>query len=102
MQGPWRVPLVQHAAHGGDGGTPERARLPAPAGAPVGAVCPEASELLVTDRVKWRFRRAAGAGMRARKAVNHWATKGIANHEVQRLRLRKSGSVLARPTRTIL
>lgn len=54
------------------------------------------------DRAKRRFRRAAGAGLRARKAVNHWATKGIANHVVQRLKFRKSGSVLALPTRAIL
>jgi hypothetical protein len=35
---PGRLPLVQHATHGGDGGEPHGSRLPPPAGAPVGAV----------------------------------------------------------------
>ena len=44
------MPLVQHPAHSGDRGTPERSRLPAPAGAPVGAVCSEAAALLHAAR----------------------------------------------------
>jgi hypothetical protein len=32
------LPLVHHAAHGGDSSAPERPRLPPPAGAPVGAL----------------------------------------------------------------
>jgi hypothetical protein len=38
--------LVQHAAHGGDGGASHRPRLPAPAGAPVGAVGAQAPAVL--------------------------------------------------------
>ena len=42
--------LVQHPAHGRDGGAPERPCLPAPTGAPVGAVSPEAAALLHAAR----------------------------------------------------
>ena len=31
LQGPWRLPLVQHPSHGGDGGAPDGPRSPAPA-----------------------------------------------------------------------
>ena len=39
-------PLVLHPAHGGDSGTLNGPRLSAPAGAPVGALRPEATALL--------------------------------------------------------
>jgi tRNA-dihydrouridine synthase A len=45
LQRPGRVPLVQHTAHGGDGGAPLRPRLPPSAGAPMGALGAEATAL---------------------------------------------------------
>ena len=44
------VPLLQHPAHGGDGGAPHRPRFPASAGAPVGAICAETLALLHAAR----------------------------------------------------
>ena len=46
LQRPGRVPLVQYPANGGDGGAPDGPRFSPPAGAPVGALCPQAVALL--------------------------------------------------------
>ena len=46
LQRPWCLPLVQHTAHGGDGGAPDGSRLSSPAGAPVGAIGAKAAALL--------------------------------------------------------
>ena len=50
MQKSGRLPIVQHPAHGGDGGTPQRPCVPTPAGAPVGAVSTQTATLLHAAR----------------------------------------------------
>jgi hypothetical protein len=50
QQGPWRLPLVQHPAHGGDCSTSDGSRFALPAGAPVGVVGAQTAALLPAAR----------------------------------------------------
>ena len=48
-QGSERVNLVQHPAHGRDGGAPDGSCFPRPAGAPVGALRLEAARAAIPN-----------------------------------------------------